>query len=101
MRNCLNRKGLSETIITEYTDEINEELLEKKVKKVFNAGGYRFYECPLTAINEETYDLMNMFFLTDNHKQLYFDGNINKQPAFYIELLNIGIAELNRGKNGD
>lgn len=56
-------------------------------------GDLRLYECPLSYITEETWQVMRLVFLTDGSQQLYFPGGWGSQPHWLIEALELYRAE--------
>ena len=104
-RNCSNFKGLSEEAraVGAYSEEIIEELASKKCAKVVSLGGLRLYECPLSYINEETFEVMKTVFMMESSSRLYLDGGLADQPCWVVEALEIYQSEKARiagEKNG-
>jgi len=75
--------------VTSFTDEVAAEIKTKGVGKVFSLGGIRFYECPLTAITAETYEILRVVFLLESSGQLFFDGGWADQPSWLVEAYEI------------
>lgn len=86
-RNCENRLRLSDEalLVEDYTPEIEAEHLDKNALKVVGVYGSRFYECPLTVINDDTHEIMRMCYLIDDTKQLLHDGGWGGQPFWLVE----------------
>jgi len=62
----------------------------------------RLYECPLTYITPETWEVIRMVYLMEDSKQLLFDGGWSEQPYWLIEAVQMYKAELARQmKNKD
>ncbi len=94
-RNCLNRLGLSEAARTveSYTEEIKEELRDKGAKKVFSLGAMRLYECPLSYVTSESWEIVRLLFAVDDSRALLHGGGLGNQPYWLIESLEIYRAE--------
>lgn len=82
--------------VEEWTDEVKEELKEKKAEKVFSLGNLRFYECPLSFIETAHWALIRLVFLLDVTGHLLHDGGIGEQPYWLVEAYEIYKAELLR-----
>lgn len=98
-RNCFNlHKNLSEAAVcvTEYTDEVKEELKEKDANKVFSLGNVRFYICPLSYFSEDTKDIMRLIYLIDDTKQLLFEGGWGNQLYWLVEAYELHKQEVMR-----
>ena len=94
-RNCCNALDLPDDAlaVTDYTDEVKEELLSMRAQKVFTLGSLRLYECPLSYISEETREVIQMVFLMDSTKRLLFIGEWGEQPAWLVEAYGIFLSE--------
>lgn len=79
--------------MSEFTDEVKEELLSTQAQKVFTLGDLRLYECPLSYISEETREVIQMVFLMDSTKRLLFTGEWGDQPAWLVEAYGIFLSE--------
>ncbi len=90
-RNCLNHVGLTEDArgVTEFTEEVKDELREKGAAKVFTLAGMRLYECPLSYITTETWDIVGMIYLMDDSSALLHPGGLGSQPAWLIQAYEI------------
>jgi len=67
--------------VTEYSEEIKEELKEKGAEKVFSLGDIRLYECPLTYIEGETWEVIRLGYLIEDTKVLLYGGGWGDQPT--------------------
>jgi hypothetical protein len=102
MRNCLNRKGLSDEarILTGGFDKnIAEELNEKGAKLVRGLGDYRLFECPLSFVTSDTWDILSLVYLIEDSKHLLNDGGWGNQPHWLVEAYRIFKRE--RARNGN
>ncbi|MFQ5479787.1 MAG: hypothetical protein ACE5DW_00730 [Thermodesulfobacteriota bacterium] len=61
------------------------EIKAKGACKVFSLGEIRFYECPLTAITAETFELIRIVYLLESSGRLFFDGGWADQPHWLVE----------------
>ena len=87
--------------VTEYTGEVNKELEEKGTGKVFSLGNIRLYECPLTYIEAETWEVIRLVYLIEDTKVLLHEGGWGNQPAWLVEVFEIFKGEsVKRLKNG-
>ncbi|MFQ5428045.1 MAG: hypothetical protein ACE5EZ_03595 [Thermodesulfobacteriota bacterium] len=81
------------------------EITSKHAGKVFSLGEIRFYECPLTAITVETFELIRVVYLLESSAQLFFDGGWADQPHWLVEAYEIYKMEtfeyLKGRKNGE
>ena len=95
--NCGNADGLSGDArgFEDYTDEIKEELGKGKRFKLA-VGGFKFYECPLTYITEETWQLIRLVHLIDTSGHLLHSGGWANQPQWLVEAYEIYKQECNR-----
>lgn len=101
-RNCGNFLGLSETIIDKYTEDLKGEIQGKKASKVWGIRGIRFYECPLTAITADTWEIIKLVYLIQGGQALLHAGGWGAQPFWLIEALNVFNREnMEDQKNGD
>lgn len=82
--------------VTEYTEEVKEELKEKGAEKVFSFGDVRLYECPLSYISEDTGELIRLCFLVDDTGNLLYDGGWGNQPMWLVEAFEAYKAEMLR-----
>jgi len=91
LRNCGNIKELSEDTkaITEWTDEIKDEIKDKKATKVFSLGDIRLYECPYTYIANDTWEIIRLCYFIDDTKHLLFSGGWSEQPFWLMEAWEI------------
>lgn len=87
----------------EYSPEVKRELLEKSARKVFGLGGIRLYECPLSYITPESFDLARAVYLIDSSGRLLFPGGWADQPYWLIEAYEAFKAEsaLNHKEGAD
>ena len=79
--------------VLEYTDEVVSEIKEKGAQKVFSFNGIRFYECPLTYISTDTWDILRLVYLIDDSKTLLHPGGWGDQPAWLVEAVEIHKVE--------
>lgn len=81
------------------------EITLKGGGKVFSLGEIRFYECPLTAISAETFELIRVVYLLESSGRLFFDGGWADQPYWLVEAYEIYKMEtfeyLKGRKNGE
>ena len=82
--------------VEEYTDEVKEELKEKKADKVFSLGNLRFYECPLSYIETDTWDIIRLVFLMNATGELLYNGGLGEQPYWLVEAYEMYKTELSR-----
>jgi len=104
-RNCSNFKGLSERAraVEAYDAGVAGEIASRKCSKVVSLGDLRLYECPLSYITEETFEMMKTVFLTESAKMPYMDGGLANQPCWAVEAFEIYQFERARAtceKNG-
>lgn len=105
-RNCGNRRGLSDDsrAVTKYTDEVIQEHKVTGAQKVFSLGNIRLYECPLTYVTAETWEIIGLINLMEDSRNLLFSGGWAEQPAWLIETIQIAKTEVTReiqkGNNG-
>lgn len=90
-RNCGNRLGLSDQAraVDDYSPEVKEELLSHKAGKVFSLKGIRLYECPLSYITRDSFDLMRSVCLIGPSGRLLMKGGWADQPYWFIEAYEI------------
>jgi len=102
-RNCGNHLGLSEDAlaVTEYTYGVTYELKDKGAKKVISLGGIRLYECPLTFITPDTWEMMRLAYMVEDSKRLLHEGEWGMQPYWLIEAVEIYKAETARQMRKD
>jgi len=79
--------------VTEYSEEIKEELKEKGAEKVFSLGDIRLYECPLTYIEGETWEVIRLGYLIEDTKVLLYGGGWGDQPTWLVEAFEIFKSE--------
>lgn len=98
VRNCGNFNGLSDAAraVEAYDEAISEELAAKGSSKVISLGDLRLYECPLSYISEETFDVMRCVFLMESSGGLYFEGGLADQPCWLVEAYEICQLERTR-----
>lgn len=99
--NCRNAKNLKDSGVTEYTPDINQDLAEKKQKKVWNLGDIRLYECPISWITNETNIIIDQLFLVAEGQGLLFPGTWLEQPNWFVEAWNIYKSERNDSLSKD
>ena len=75
--------------VLEYTDEVVAGLKEKGAQKVFYFNGIRFYECPLTYITTDTWEIIRLVYLIDDSKILLHAGGWGDQPAWLVEAVEL------------
>lgn len=97
-RNCGNHLGLSEDAlaVTEYTYGVIYELKEKGAKKVISLGDMRLYECPLSYITSETWEIVSLVYLIEDTKRLLHQGEWGDQPYWLVDVVRIYKSELAR-----
>jgi len=102
-RNCGNHLGLSEDAlaVTQYTYGVTYEHREKGAKKVISLGGIRLYECPLTFITPDTWEMMRLAYMVEDSKRLLHEGEWGMQPYWLIEAVEIYKAETARQMRKD
>lgn len=95
-RNCANHLELSEDAlaVTEYTYGVIYELKEKGAKKVISLGDIRLFECPLTYITSETWEMMRLAYMVEDSKRLLHEGEWGAQPYWLVEAVEIYKAEI-------
>jgi hypothetical protein len=80
--------------VTEYTYSVKDEIEIKGAKKVrFLGKDLRLYECPITYITRETWEIISLVFRMDDSKTLLHAGGWGDQPRWLIEALDIYKAE--------
>ncbi len=91
IRNCCNHKGLSEKgrAVTWYTEDIIDEHRKGSAHKVFTLGDIRLYECPLSYITHETWEILRMVYIVRHYGHLPFDGGWGNQPYWFVEAMEI------------
>ena len=52
-------------------------------------GNLRLYECPLSYITEETFEVMKTVFMMESSGRLYLDGGLADQPCWVVEAFEI------------
>lgn len=106
-RNCRNHKNLPDDIlaVTQYTYGVEYDLRNTGAQKIISLGDVRFYECPLSYITSETWELIRLVYMIDDTKQMLFDGGLSQQPFWLIEAIEIHKAEAaqnaSKGKHGE
>ena len=90
--------------VTEYTEEVKRELKEKGAEKVFSLGDIRLYECPLTYIEAETWEIIRLCYLIEDTHVLLFGGGWGDQPVWLVETYGIykseSATEIKRMRDG-
>ena len=102
MRNCFNRKDLSDEaklLIGNYDKSIAEELIEKGATKVRGLGDYRLYECPLSFVTRDTWDVLQLIHLIGDSKHLLNEGGWGNQPPWLVE--GYAIVKQEKARNGN
>jgi len=61
--------------------------------KVHSLDDIRLYECPLTYITPETWEMVRLAYLAENTGHLLHEGGLGDQPAWLIEAIEICKAE--------
>lgn len=94
-RNCANFLNLPEDAlaVTEYTYGVVLELKERDARKVVSLGDIRLYECPLSYITPETWELVSLVYLVNDSKRLLYQGEWGNQPYWLVEATKIYKAE--------
>jgi hypothetical protein len=67
----------------------------KKAIKLFVLGDIRLYECPLSWITEESWEICRMIYLAMDTHTLYAAGGWADQPVWFVqafELLRVELA---------
>ncbi len=102
-RNCGNYLGLSEDAlaVTEYTYGVVYEHREKGAKKVISLGDLRLYECPLSYITSETWEIVSLVYLVNDTRRLLYQGEWGDQPYWLVEAVRIYKVELARRMKND
>lgn len=59
-------------------------------------GDIRLYECPLSYITAETWEIIRTVYLVEDSKQLFFPGGWADQPYWLFEAVRIYKSELAR-----
>ena len=72
---------------------MKEEIKEKRAEKVFSIGGIRLYECPLTFIEAETWEVLRLVYLIEDTKVLLHGGGWGNQPVWLVEAYEIFKSE--------
>lgn len=98
IRNCGNHCGLSDEAraVTEYTDGVIQEHKGSGSQKVFSLGNIRLYECPLTYVTTETWEIIGLINLMEDSRNLLFSGGWADQPAWLIEAIQVAKTEVAR-----
>lgn len=104
-RNCSNFKGLSgrARAVEAYDAGVAGEIASRNCSKVVSLGDLRLYECPLSYITEETFEMMKAVFLIESAGWPYLDGGLAGQPCWAVEAFEIyqfERARSNGEKNG-
>ncbi len=79
--------------VTGYTEEIKEELKAKGAHKVISLADLRLYECPLSYITEDTWEIIRMIRLMEHTGRLPLDGGWADQPYWFVEAYGIYLEE--------
>lgn len=87
---------LSKTGFKTEDTELAKEIKDKGAKKVFALGEIRLYECPLTYVDIEANELLDMVFVTDESGILPFVGGWVDQPAWFVEAYKIYKREIGK-----
>jgi hypothetical protein len=82
-----------------YDKNIAEELREKGVKKVKGLGNYRLFECPLSFITSDTWDITQLVYLIESSGHLLHSGGWGNQPFWLVEAYRLFKRE--RAKDGN
>lgn len=99
-RNCGNRLDLDLTdVIWKEYDEGERKRIAQAFKKagankVINLGDIRLYECPLTWVTEESWDICRMLYLAQDTHVLYAGGGWANQPVWFMQAFELFRAEL-------
>lgn len=90
-RNCSNFKGLSgrARAVEAYDAGVAVEIASKECSKVVSLGDLRLYECPLSYITEETFEMMRTVFLIESAGRPYMNGGLESQPCWAVEAFEI------------
>jgi len=102
-RNCQNHIGLSQEAlaVTEYTYGLVYEHREKGARKVISLGDIRLYECPITYITPDTWELVRLAYMVEDSKRLLYQGEWGAQPHWLVEAVEIYKAETARQMRKD
>ena len=86
-RNCFNRTSLSDEVraVTNYSEEVKDEIKIKGAKKVIGLSGIRLYECPLSYITFDTVEIIRLVYLVDLSGAFLYPGGLGAQPAWLVE----------------
>ncbi len=97
-RNCANMLALSEgaRAVTEYTGDVERELKEKGAGKVVVLGNMRLYECPLSYITEDTWEIVRMIRFLEHTGRLPLGGGWADQPYWFVEAYGLYLEESGR-----
>lgn len=68
-----------------YDDAVTAEIQAKAAQKVYAWSGLRFYECPLSYVTQETYEITKVVFLIDASSHLLHAGGWGDQLAWLVE----------------
>lgn len=99
-RNCRNVKGLELTAIvwdeydTDRKNEMAKQLTEAGAAKIVGLGDIRLYECPLSWITPETYEVMKFINFSRDSGALYAAGGWDNQPAWFVRAYEIVRTEI-------
>lgn len=88
--------------VTDYSEDITDELRERRAGKVFSLGDIRLYECPLSYLAADTALLMRAVYVMDGTGHLFHSGGLGSQPYWLIEAYEIfksECASYNRDKD--
>lgn len=90
-RNCGNHLGLPEDAlaVTEYTYAVTYEHRERGARKVTGLGDIRLYECPLSYITSDTWEIVRLAYMVEDSKRLLHEGEWGAQPHWLIEAVEI------------
>ncbi|MCC6502315.1 MAG: hypothetical protein IT362_04155 [Deltaproteobacteria bacterium] len=62
-------------------------------------GNLRLYECPLSYITEETFEMMRIVFMMESSGRPYLGGGLADQPCWAVEAFEIYQFERTRTGN--
>ncbi len=82
--------------VTDYTEEVKGELKEKGAEKVVVLGNLRLYECPLSYITEDTWEMVRMIRFLEHTRRLPLSGGWADQPYWFVEAYGLYLEESER-----
>lgn len=53
----------------------------------------RLYECPLTYITAETWEVIRLVYMMESTGHLYYEGGLSEQPFWLIEAMELYKSE--------